>query len=436
MPSAGYFPPAELESMSRLLAASLLLLLSHSLLPAEDWPCWRGPRGDGTSLDTQAPLVWSKTDNVRWKAAIPGSGYSSPVVHGNCLFLTTCNEKTGERLLLCLDRASGKTLWSRVVLKAPLEKKHALNSYASSTPATDGTRVYVTFLAYPNMEVACYDFGGKKLWQVSPGKLLSRHGFCTSPVLHGDLVILNGDQDAKAYLVALDKKTGQERWRADRPNRTRSYCTPILIPDPRHKGRTQLVLSGSKCVTGYDADTGKLRWIHDGPTEQYVASLVYHQGILFLTTGFPEYHLMGIYPDGQGNITNSKYVAWHIPHRVNGARGASYVPSPLAHDGHFFVVSDAGYLGCIEAKTGKRLYLKKLGRRHSASPVLLRGHLVIPDDDGKVWIVKAGPRFEVVRTIDMGQTIYASPAVSRGQLFLRTLDELYCIEKAAGAEAR
>jgi outer membrane protein assembly factor BamB len=278
------------------------------------------------------------------------------------------------------------------------------------------------------MQVACYDLDGKKLWQRSPGKLLSVHGFCSSPVLHNGLVILNGDQDAKAYLVALDKKTGEERWRADRPNRTRSYCTPILIPCPKRKGVTQLVLSGSKCVTGYDADTGKLLWIIDGPTEQYVASLVPHRGLLFLTTGFPEYHLMGIRPDGEGNITGSEHVAWHHDYAKN-ARNASYVPSPVAHDGHLFVVCDAGYLACHEAKSGKRLWLKKLGRRHSASPVLVEGNLIIPDDDGKVWVVKAGPEFEVVATNEMKDAIFASPATARGQLFLRTVKHLYCVGK-------
>lgn len=414
--------------MSRLLCLLALLLAAPAF--AEDWPCWRGPRLDGTSIDAKAPLEWSKTENVRWKVPIPGRGYSSPVIVGERIFLTSCDEEKLERNLLCLDRKTGKTEWSQTVLTAKLERKHNLNSYSSSTPATDGERVYVTFMGDGNtMQVACYDVKGKKLWQESPGKLLAVHGFCTSPILHKDLVILNGDQDSDGYLVALDSKTGKQTWRTARPNKTRSYCTPILIDDPKRKGKTQLVMSGSKCVTGYDADTGKLLWIHDGPTEQYVASLVLHQGILFLTTGFPEYHLMGIRPDGEGNITKSKHVAWHIPHSENGAKGASYVPSPLAHDGHFFVVSDQGYLGCIEAKTGKRVYLKKLGRRHSSSPVLLREHLIIPDDDGKVHVVKASPEFEVVRTIDMGKTIYASPAVTGGQLFLRTLDELYCLEK-------
>jgi outer membrane protein assembly factor BamB len=320
-----------------------------------------------------------------------------------------------------------------VVLTAPLERKHNLNSYASSTPATDGKHVWVTFLDFPNAQVVCYDVDGTKVWQHSPGKLLSVHGFCSSPVLHKDLVIVNGDQDdPQSYLVALDRKTGAERWRVHRPNGTRSYCTPILIKDPRRQGATQLVLSGTKCVTGYDADTGKLLWIHDGPTEQYVASLVYHQKVLFLTTGFPQHHLMGLSPEGEGNITGGKHVLWHIPHKDNGARGASYVPSPLAHEGHFYVVSDPGYLGCVEAKAGKRLWLKKLGRRHSASPVLVAGHLLLPDDDGTTWVVKASPKFEAVHKNPLGEGIFGSPAVSRGQLFLRTERHLYCI----GSETR
>ncbi len=422
--------------MSRLLVVLVLVALTQSPLTAEEWPAWRGPRGDGTSSETGIPRKWSRTENVAWKVEIPGSGYSSAVVHGDRIFLTTCIEEKGERLLLCLDRTSGKELWRRTVLVARLEEKHGLNSFSSATPATDGVYVYVSFLAYPDMEVACYDMTGKQIWQRSPGKLLSRHGFCSSPVLHKDLIILNGDQDATAYIVALDKKTGEERWRADRPNKTRSYCTPILFPDPRRKGHTQLVLSGSKCVTGYDADTGKLLWINDGPTEQYVASLVYHQGILFLTTGFPEYHLMGIRPDGEGNITGSEHIVWHIPHRENGARGAAYVPSPLAHNGYFFVISDAGFLGCIEAKTGKRLWMKKLGRRHSASPVLIEGHMYIPDDDGKVWVVKASPTFAVVGRNQMGEGIFASPAVAHGQMLLRTVKHLYCIAGERKAAAR
>jgi outer membrane protein assembly factor BamB len=412
------------------------VLLCPVVAAAEEWPGWRGPRGDGTSAEKGLPRTWNKTDNIRWKTPIPGKGHSSPIVWGERVFVTTCLEEKGERVLFCLDRHNGKLLWQQVVLTAPLEKKHPLNSYASSTPVSDGKHVWVAFLAYPNMVVACYDFAGKRLWQRSPGTLLSVHGFCSSPILHKGLVILNGDQDAKAYIVALDKETGAERWRIDRPNRTRSYCTPILIHTPKHPEQTQLVLSGSKCVTGYDADTGKPLWIIDGPTEQYVASLVYHQGVLCLTTGFPEFHLMGINPEGRGNITHSEHVRWHIPHSENGPRGASYVPSPIAANGHFYVISDVGYLGCLEAKTGKRLWMHKLGRHHSASPVLIEGHLYLTDDAGVTYVLKADGDFKVLHKNPLGEECYASPAVSHGHLFLRTLHHLVCIgeegERAAG----
>lgn len=412
----------------------LLLLLPLSFVAAEDWPSWRGPRLDGTSTAKDIPLTWSTTQNVVWKTEIPGMGYSSPIVSGDRIFLTTNEgeQKAGEvgaRALLSLDRESGKILWKREIVSAKNERKHGENSWASSTPCTDGKHVYVAFKADPDMVVACYDFAGNKVWQKSPGKHLSVHGFAASPILHKDLVILNGDQDATAYIVALDKKTGEEKWRADRPKKTRSYCTPFLLQTPARPGVTQLVLSGSKCVTSYDADTGKLLWIIDGPTEQYVASLVYLDETLFLTTGFPEYHLMGINPDGSGNITKSEFIRWHIGNDENGKKGASYVPSPIAANGHFYVVSDVGYLSCLTARTGKRVYMQPLGKHHHASPVKIGEHLLFPDDNGLTHVVKATDKFEVVAKNDLKDPIYASPAVANGQLFLRTTKTLYCIGK-------
>ncbi|MBV9126421.1 MAG: PQQ-binding-like beta-propeller repeat protein, partial [Planctomycetes bacterium] len=286
-----------------------------------------------------------------------------------------------------------------------------------STPVTDGTHVWVSFLAYPDMEVACYDFAGAKVWQRSPGKLLSVHGFCSSPVLYRDMVIVNCDQDAEAYIVALDRATGRERWRIDRPNRTRSYCAPLVV---EAAGRPQLVLSGSKCVASYDPDTGKQWWIVDGPTEQFVASLVFTDGVLFVTGGFPELHLLGIRPDGNGNITQT-HVLWHE------TRGASYVPSPIAHGQEFYVVSDSGTASCLDARTGKRLWVSRLGRHHSASPVSAGDYLYFLDDTGEMFVLKAGSRFEVVSRNKLGEECRASPAISQGQIFLRTLNHLYCI---------
>jgi outer membrane protein assembly factor BamB len=403
--------------MHRTSLIALTLIVSIGTATAGDWPGWRGPHGDGTSDESGLPLRWSATENVRWKTPIPGTGHSSPGVWGDRLFLTTCREAEQQRVLLCLDRNDGRVLWQRVVLTAPLEKKHQLNSYASSTPATDGRHVWVSFLDQPRMRVYCYDVDGNKVWDRSPGEFHSVHGFCSPPVLYKDSVILNGDQDAEAYLVALDKATGAEKWRADRPNRTRSYCPPLIV---EAAGRTQMVLSGSKCVTGYDPDTGRLLWIIDGPTEQFVASLVAQDGVLFMTGGFPTRNLLGIRPDGSGDVTHT-HVLWHEH------RGGGYVPSPVAWGHRFYVVSDEGVASCLVPLTGKRLWFERLGKHHSASPVAADGYLYFPDDDGVTHVLKASDTFDVVARNPLGEPCLASPAVARGHLYVRTTNHLWCI---------
>jgi outer membrane protein assembly factor BamB len=385
--------------------------------PAADWPGWRGPRGDGSTEETTFPIRWSKTENVKWKAPLPGTGHSSPVVSKGKVFVTACVEAEQKRVLLCLDREDGKVLWERTVLVAPLEKKHALNSYASSTPAADGERVYVTFYDRPRMRVYCYDYAGNKLWETSPGEFHSVHGFCSSPVLYRDLVIVNGDQDAEAFIVALDRASGEERWRIDRPNRLRSYCPPV-IGDVN--GRPQMVLTGSKCVTGYDPDTGKQLWIVDGPTEQFVSSVVFHRGLVFLTAGFPDRWVMAIDPTGSGNVTKS-HVRW------SKKNDGGYVPSPVAHDGHFYLVTDEGMASCWEAATGKRVWHERLGRHHSGSGVAAGGYVYFADDDGVTFVLKASPEFELVARNPIGERCYSSPAFSDGEIFLRGERHLYCI---------
>jgi outer membrane protein assembly factor BamB len=386
---------------------------------AENWPGWRGPRGDGTSAETGIPVRWSASENIAWKVPVPGVGHSSPIVWGDRIFVTTCVEQM--RMLLCLDRRDGKVLWQRTVLTSKLEPKHKLNSFASSTPVTDGKHVWVTFLQQPDLEVTFYDFEGNQVWRRSPGQFFSIHGFCSSPVLYKDLLIINGDQDATAYLVALDKNTGAERWRTNRPNRTRSYCAPLLVDAA---GKAQLVLSGSRCVASYDPATGAQNWIIDGPTEQFVASLVYTDGVLFLTAGFPDYHNMGILPGGTGNVTHS-HVLWHEAKTT--PRKAAYVPSPIAQGHCFFLVSDLGFASCFEARTGKRVWMERLGPHHSASPVAAEGRLYFVDDEGTTHVLKAGPKFQVLAHNPLGEECYASPAISHGQILMRTLRHLWCI---------
>jgi outer membrane protein assembly factor BamB len=413
---------------SLLTCVVSLFLVALGTARADEWPGWRGPRGDGVSDDSNVPLRWSRTENVRWKVAVPGRGHSSPVVWGDRVFVTSCREKEQERVLLCYDRRDGKLLWQRVVLTAPLEKLHGLNSHASSTPATDGRHVFVTFLADPHVRVVCYDFNGNRVWDRSPGTFSSRHGFCSSPCLYKDLVIVNADQDADGYLVALDRATGAERWRTARPNQTRSYCPPVVFDVA---GRKQLVLTGSKCAAGYDPDTGRQNWIVDGPTEQFVASMVERDGLVFLTAGFPTYHVMAIRPDGSGNVTTT-HVVWHD---ATTKTGAAYVPSPIVHGKSLYVVSDEGWLNCFDAATGRRRWKERLGRHHSASPVSAGGYLFFLDDSGETWVLHAGDKLDVVARNKLGEECRGSPAVAHGQLFIRTLEHLYCISTGDRSEA-
>ena len=228
------------------------------------------------------------------------------------------------------------------------------------------------------MVVTCYNLEGDLVWQKVPGQFCCVHGFSSTPILYKDKVIINADQDAEAYIVALDRKTGEEKWRIDRPNRVRSYCAPLIV---EAGGKTQMVLSGSLGVTSYDPDTSKLIWSMKGPTQQYVASPVYGDGLFFLTAGFPTFHNFAIRPEGTGDITTT-HMAWHENNK--GARTkASYVPSPLFVGDCFLVASDFGPLCCFDAKSGKRLWTEELGGNHmSGSPVLADGRVYITDDEG------------------------------------------------------
>jgi outer membrane protein assembly factor BamB len=396
----------------------LLLLLSASRAAAENWPCWRGPRLDGTSVESNLPVRWDST-NVLWKTALPGQGHASPIVWADRLFTVAVQPEDQSRRLLCLDRGSGKLLWQQSVLVSPLEKKHSLNSHASSTPATDGSLVYVAFLDRREMVVAAYDFSGAQKWLVRPGTFASMHGFCSSPILFEDLVIVNGDHDGDSYLVALDRRTGATRWKTPRENKTRSYCVP-LIRDLA--GRTQMILSGDKCVASYDPRNGQRHWIIDGPTEQFVASIVYNDraGLLFVTGGFPDHHILAVKPDGTGNITRSDKIVW----RTN--RGVSYVPSPIAEGNYFLVVSDSGVAHCFEATTGRLAWQERMGEHH-ASLVSAGGLVYFLNDNGATHVVRPGPAYELVAKNELGEKTFASPAISAGRLFIRGDKHLFCL---------
>ncbi len=385
---------------------------------SENWPGWRGPRGDGSAAASPGlPVAFDPAADTVWKTPIPGEGHSSPIVWDDRIYLTAADE--GRRLLLCLDRDGGGILWQRTVLEAPFEDIHRLNSRASSTAATDGGRIFVSFLDGEEMFVAAYSPDGDRLWESRPGRFSSKHGYCSCPVLWNGKVLVNGDHDGDAYLVALDQATGETVWKTDRPNKTRSYCTPILR---EIDGRVQMILSGSLSVASYDPDTGEQIWLIDGPTEQFVASLVYHEGerLLFMTCGFPQKHMLAIRPDGSGNVTDT-HVAWRE------TVGASYVPSPVVSGDYFVVVADNGVASCFVAATGERLWRERLEGGHSASLLAANGLVYFTSDEGIVSVVKAGPSFDVVARSALGEKVSASPAVYGDRLFLRGERHLYCL---------
>lgn len=405
----------------RVVCRGLLLLLLAAPARAEDWPCWRGPRGDGTSLEQGLPVGWDAAaepaQGIRWKVPLPGLGHASPIVWQDRIFVVSALEQSQERILLCIDRDSGELVWQKTVLISPLEGKHPLNSFASSTPATDGELIYVAFLDREQMFVAAYDLSGHERWQARPGPFSSKHGFCSCPVLFENLVIVNGDHDGDSYLVALDRSTGSTVWKIDRENRTRSYVTPIIR---RFDDRTQLILSGNKCVASYDPRNGRRHWIIDGPTEQFVASIVEAGGLLFMTSGFPDHHMLAIRPDGHGNVTDT-HIVWRE------SKGASYVPSPIAVAGHFLVVSDNGILSCFEAQSGKRLWMQRVGSGFSSSAIAAAGLAYFTSDDGVTTVVRPGPEFTKIAESRLGQPCYASPAASGGHLYFRGETHLFSI---------
>jgi len=412
--------------LNRVLALAVLpaglLACSPFAGKAEPWPCWRGPRGDGTCLEQNIPTNWDPT-NALWRIELPGVGHASPIVWGDRIFTVTAQPATQERILLCLDRASGKVLWQQTVVQGPLEKLHKENSHASGTPATDGERVFVTFRVGDEIVVAAHDFAtGKQLWLVRPGTHAGEWGFSNEPVLFKDKVIMDGDSKGDSFLVALSRADGKTLWRLKRTRGGISYSAPFIR---ELAGRTQMIQCGDRSVTSFDPNTGEQIWTVDGPSEQFVATPIYSPkaGLLFISSSWPKQVILAIRPDGRGDVTQT-HVVW------SDARGAPYVPSLILSGDHLLSVNNSGVVFCYEAATGRVLWQEKFGRTH-ASPVLVGGLVYFINDDGQINVVRSGEQFERVAQYQLGESCYASPAISDGQVFLRGFKHLICIGRRA-----
>ena len=401
---------------------SILLLASLCHATAENWPAWRGPRGDSTSLETNVPTKWDVADAV-WKTAVPGIGHASPIVWGDRIFTVTARPEKLDRILLCFDRATGKLLWQQTVVHGPLEKIHQENSYASGTPATDGKRVYVVFRVGDDIVAAAHDFtDGKQLWLVRPGTHVGEWGFSNEPVLYGDKVILDGDSKGDSFLIALSREDGRPLWRVNRTHRGISYSAPLIR---EIAGRLQLIQCGDRCVASFDPETGKELWTVDGPSQEFAATPFYSEkaGLVFISSSWPDRHLLAIKPDGHGNVSQT-HVAWR------DTRGAPYIPSLLVAGDFLLSINSSGTAFCYEAATGKVFWQEPLGRHH-ASPVLIGGLVFFINDKGTVNVIKPGPTLDRVASYELGESCYASPAISQGQVFLRGFKHLFCLGQPA-----
>ena len=425
------------------------LSLMAEAAPAENWPQWRGADGSGVSNEKNLPSEWSATKNIKWKTAIEGRAHSSPIVWGKMVFLTTAVEGTpvqgakaathmlGDKefvhpdsigadrkhtfKVVALDRDTGKIAWQATAWEGtPYDDRHRKSSYAASTPATDGKMVY----AYFGTEgLYAYDFKGKLAWKAQLGNIATLGmGTATSPVLYENLVILQCDEDngTASFIVALDKTTGKEVWRTPRKIQV-SWSTPLLV---RTGKRAELIASGTEHVISYDPATGKELWRHKGVESNAIPSPVANNDMVFLVAGYPAKIAMAIRLGGSGDLTGTPNVPWKYE------KGTAYVPSPILYGDYLYLTTDRGILTAIDAKTGEVKY--EGGRipipaTFTASPVAFEGKILMTSEDGDTFIVKAGPKHEILGTNSLGEAVYASPAIADGRIFIRGEKNLYCI---------
>ena len=432
--------------------AVVMALLAGGSLTAADWPSWRGPAGTGSTTETRLPERWSATENVAWKAQLGGLGVSSPIVSGNRIIVTSqlgsgvrspgnhprlvqgANAAAaGERaiearaaadnrtffLVEAFNRADGKRLWEyRVEATGTLPGVHDKHNLASPSPVTDGQMVYAWF---GTGQIVALDMNGKLVWQRHLGTEISPFdvtwGHSSSPTLFEDTLLLLCDHAPASYLLAVDRRTGRERWRADRGKGKLSYSTPLVVETP---SGPELIVNSSERIDAYNPRTGALLW-YTGSTNRFPIPVpIFHDGMIYMSRGYRSGPYMAIRPGGRGDVTAS-HIAWESP------TGAPYISS-LVHDGGLiFMATDVGGVTVVDAKSGARVWQQRIEGIFSASPVAGDGKVYFASETGETIVVRSGRTPEVIARNDIGERMMASPAISNGQIFLRTDDHLFAI---------
>jgi outer membrane protein assembly factor BamB len=385
---------------------------------AKYWPRWRGPSGQGLPSGADYPDTWSATQNVLWKVPVPGSGNSSPIVWGDRIFLTTAYDGGRRLAVLAYRRSDGMRLWEAVAPQGRSDSgAHYKNGYASATPATDGQRVYVSF---GTRGLFAFDVSGKIVWQRDLGAMDVYHGTAGSPLLYKDRVILYQDQFSGSFIAAFDTRTGRELWRTRR-SASVGWGTPIAIRVGDHD---EIVVNGQQTVHAYDPSTGAELWRCSGPTYEVIPTPVVGYGMVFCSSGRAG-PTLAIKPGGRGDVTRT-HLTWTSP------RGSPFVPSPILYGEYLYMVNDmASIVTCLEATTGRVVWQGRLGiarqEGFSASPVAVDGKVFFTNDEGETFVLRAGPKFDLMHVNRIGEPTLASPALVDGRWYIRTDRQLYAV---------
>ncbi len=448
-------------ALQRRCAPRLVLLLAAILCrsasaAAQDWPQWRGPGSAAVSTDTPLPTSWSATERLAWRATIAGAGTSSPIVVGDRVIVTSqvghaptaaggqprlarddralagregaiadAAPGTGDAgaiafVVEAFDRTAGTRLWThRLPAAGPFPELHEKHNLATPTPVADDERVYAWF---GNGQLVALDLAtGRPAWTRHLGAdyapFDAQWGHGSSPARYRDLIILLCDHRTSSYLLALDAKTGRERWKVARGSGRVSHSTPVVVPGPRGD---ELLVNSSARIDAYDPATGAALWFTGSARQTPIPSAVFHGGRIFLSRGYRNSDVLAIRPGGRGDVT-ATHVDWTAPN------GASYVPSIVHYDGLLYMTNEVGIATCLDAATGARLWQHRLGGIFFASPVAGDGKVYFVSETGETFVLKAGRTPEVVARNDLGERFLASPAIARGRIFLRSDRTLFAV---------
>jgi len=385
-----------------------------------DWPWWRGPSLNNTANANQAPPTqWSETENIKWRVELPGRGHGTPCIVGDRMFVPSADLEKRIIWMLCLDRETGREIWRKTVAEGNTAQKiHKDNSLASSTPACDGERVFLPYQTEDAVMLAAMDLDGEIIWNEKISWYETVQGLSLSPVIYKSAVIVTTDSKGPSCLAALHRKTGKVIWRVARPGTNESYASPLAA---NIAGRDQLVIIGPNNTYSYDPNTGASLWVCDGPAQYDAATMAFSKDTVYATGGYPERALLAIRADGSGDVTDT-HLAW------KSDKKAGYVPSPLYHNGLIYAVADKGLMRCYDAADGTVVWEEKLGTLFYSSPVLVGDKIYLFDrKQGLGFVMKTGRKYELLATNQLSDGAFATPVITCGRIYLRTLGHLYCI---------